>query len=86
MSIVFPYEDFPLIGQMNFDSGESFYKKVVFASIGNCLVTLRHDDPIDIGFTAQDYMSRFGHRVAVLPANRYRKRLYAFKIIILFSR
>ena len=30
MSIVFPYEDFPLIGQMNFDTGESFYKKVVY--------------------------------------------------------
>lgn len=30
MAVVFPYEDFPLIGQMNFDTGESFYKKVFF--------------------------------------------------------
>ena len=28
MAAVFPYEDFPLIGQMNYDTGESFYKKV----------------------------------------------------------
>ena len=78
MSIVFPYEDFPLIGQMNFDTGESFYKKVVFSVIRRYLVTLRHDDPIDTGFTAQGYMSRLGYRVAVVPGNRYKKRLYAF--------
>ena len=82
MSIVFPYEDFPLIGQMNSDTGESFYKKVVFSVIRRYLVTLRHDDPIDTGFTAQGYMSRLDHRAAVFPDNRYRKRLGAFEMII----